>query len=260
MGPQPAGKPNTIGARAEPPATTAAPETTTTTEPGPPTYTVSLDVHVLDDSYRPIAVSPKTWGAEVDYHVEATLSEGEAVELDPPARIHWWVKCHNPDNWEPLPDLSWDVEEQASWLTDGPIVSLQVHDEELWLVHRLPSQAQLPKTRESCEESIASHFPLGWGGSLMQINARKLYLEWTTGAEPGHLYYDAASGDLSYGVPEGRPVYIETGDEYSGFVVWTVPIADLGIETHEVDYSFGVAWELHVWDLQVTGTIAPASS
>lgn len=85
----------------------------------------------------------------------------------------------------------------------------------------------------------------------MQVVARNLYDGWTSGAVPGHLWY---------GDPDGRPDYIETDDEYAGFVVWAAPLADLGIATQEVDYSLAEAEVLHVWNLFITGTIAPASS
>lgn len=233
------GEPGTAGESAE---------AATSVDPRPPRYNVSLVVDYLDDSYRPIAVSLKTWGFELDYQIEATLEEGGVVELDPPATIHWWIKCHDSD-WDLIPHLSWDIEEPATWPESGPIVSLQVHDDEVWLVHRLPSRAGVAEPKESCEESIASDFPLGWGGIGMRQTARTL--DWTAGAEPGHY---------SYGEPEGRPDYIETGDEHSGFVIWALPIADLGIEAHEVDYSFGVNHELHTWNLTVTGTISRASN
>jgi len=276
------GEPGTVGASAEPAPTTAAPETTTTTsDPGPPRYNVSLDVVYLEDfsSVYHVGFPPElpdtTYGFEVTYHLDATIEEAEIVEPDAAGTLDWWIYDYDyvatelVDFWTGTEPADFDVSRDTaifgrhSYDRDHPVAGyeelwesgatlrLKVRDDELWLLHSLPSAVEMADPPEDTGWDYWAAWGLAWGpgalASQLSYNGGPQKAYWVHGG-----WFDREG--------EGPPNYLNPTPERAGWVVWSMPLEDVGIGAHDIDFEMIEDDVQHVYRMHVTGTIAPASS
>ncbi len=253
------GEPSTVGESAQAAATTAASETTTTTEPGPPTYNVSLDVAYLEDYSSvyhvgfPQELPDTTYGFEVTYRLNATIEEAEFVEPDAAGTLNWWIYDYDYvaveliDSWTGTEPADFDIP-AGSAVFGGATRMLREPDDHRPSVWHLGAAVRLETRLTSSGWSTAYRQPSRW-----PTHARTL--PGTTGppgawsgirarlppASPTKANSRRSTGSTVGGQPQRKervPRLLETDDEHSGCVVWSMPLDDLGIETHEVDFEF----------------------
>ena len=59
---------------------------------------------------------------------------------------------------------------------------------------------------------------------------------------------------------EGPPNYLNPTFEQAGWVVWSIPLDDIGIEAHDIDFELRENETQHLYEMHVTGTITRASN
>lgn len=275
------GEPGTAGASAEPAPTTAAPETTTTAEPGPPRYNVSLDVTYLEDfsSVYHVGFPPElpdsTYGFEVSYQLDTTIEEGEFVEPDTSGTLDWWIYDYDytaielRNSWtgtEPAdfdvprgtatfgrfsPDGNYPVAGYDELWELGAALQLKIRGDDLWLVHRLPAAVEMADPPADTGWDYWAAWGLAWGPGALAA-----WLSYNGGPQKAYWVTDGWFSEEG----NGPPNFLNPRPKRAGWVVWSMPLDDIGIATHDIDFEMNEGEVQHKYQMHVTGTISRASN